>query len=210
MIPCSGVKPWTPEGTLGQRRVHWWFQLLPVCAMPVNLCALHLSADPRFAPLYSLIRDVYETADSMSEDFADKYPDLEALRLDFTQLLALPGAILLVAEEEGAYLGYVVVQPRHQAKLRHTAELHMGVHSRARGRGIGRQLLEAALQAVRETAVIELVYLMVRADNTAGIRLYARCGFESLATLARDTKIGDRYFDGMLMRCVIPALTTEA
>jgi ribosomal protein S18 acetylase RimI-like enzyme len=171
--------------------------------IPLTLHRLRALEAATLAALQELIRDLYETSDYMSEDFTDKYPTTEALRADFAQLLALPGAVLLVAAEDGALLGYVVVQPRHQAKLRHTAELHMGVHSRARGRGIGRQLLEAALRTLRAQPVIERVYLLVRADNTAGIALYARCGFTPLTVLANDTKIGRRYYDGMLMRCVI-------
>jgi RimJ/RimL family protein N-acetyltransferase len=40
--------------------------------------------------------------------------------------------------------------------------------------------------------VIEILYLTVRADNIAAIRLYERCGFEKLALLERDTQIGDK------------------
>ena len=38
------------------------------------------------------------------------------------------------------------------------------------------------------------------ADNIAAIRLYERCGFEKLARLERDTQIGDKYYDTVLMR----------
>ena len=41
---------------------------------------------------------------------------------------------------------------------------------------------------------------MVRSDNEAAIRLYRHAGFEQLAVLDRDTKIGDSYRDGILMR----------
>jgi hypothetical protein len=41
---------------------------------------------------------------------------------------------------------------------------------------------------------------MVRADHETAVALYATAGFERLATLQRDTRIGERYFDGLLMR----------
>jgi len=41
---------------------------------------------------------------------------------------------------------------------------------------------------------------MVRADNFAAVKLYQQKGFETLATLEKDTKIGTQYFDGILMR----------
>jgi ribosomal protein S18 acetylase RimI-like enzyme len=40
---------------------------------------------------------------------------------------------------------------------------------------------------------------MVRADNFAAVKLYQQKDFETLATLEKDTKIGNQYFDGILM-----------
>ena len=90
------------------------------------------------------------------------------------------------------------------------AELTMGVSPEARGLGIGRALLDAALSKLRADGVIEILYLTVRADNIAAIRLYERCGFEKLALLERDTQIGDRYYDGVLMRRFIEKEGTAA
>ena len=61
-------------------------------------------------------------------------------------------------------------------------------------------MLQAALDRVAAEPAIEIVYLMVRSDNEAAIRLYRHAGFEQLAVLDRDTKIGDSYRDGILMR----------
>ena len=58
----------------------------------------------------------------------------------------------------------------------------------------------AALEKLRAEGIIEILYLTVRADNIAAIRLYERCGFEKLARLERDTQIGDKYYDAVLMR----------
>ncbi|MFT3847496.1 MAG: N-acetyltransferase [Propionivibrio sp.] len=103
------------------------------------------------------------------------------------------------------------VEPRGPRKLRHTAELTMGVSPEARGLGIGRELLDAALDKLRTDNIIEILYLTVRADNIAAIRLYERCGFEKLTLLERDTQIGDRYYDGVLMRRFIEkAVSTSA
>jgi hypothetical protein len=53
---------------------------------------------------------------------------------------------------------------------------------------------------LRLKKTIEIVYLMVRADNFAAVKLYQQNGFETIATLEKDTKIGSQYFDGILMR----------
>jgi ribosomal protein S18 acetylase RimI-like enzyme len=76
----------------------------------------------------------------------------------------------------------------------------MGVASTARGRGIGRLLVAEALTRIATAGIVEIVYLMVRADNLKAQELYRHAGFERVATLRRDTRIDGRYHDGVLMR----------
>ncbi|HDS44522.1 MAG TPA: N-acetyltransferase [Methanomicrobia archaeon] len=64
-------------------------------------------------------------------------------------------------------------------------------------------ILQAALERASASAELEILYLMVRADNEPAIRLYKKMGFEVVAILSRDTRIGDAYFDGLLMRTFV-------
>ena len=155
---------------------------------------------PRLPELHALIADVYATSDTMSESFAERYPDPAALASELAAISCLPGALFLVAEAAGQPCGYLSVKPRRASRLRHTADLQIGVGSTQRRHGLGRRLLAEALARLAAGGVIEIVYLMVRADHGAAIALYASAGFERLATLQRDTKVGERYFDGVLMR----------
>jgi ribosomal protein S18 acetylase RimI-like enzyme len=150
--------------------------------------------------LYGLFQEIYASSDGMSELLEDKYPDTRRLEEDVEALYRLPGAVSLVVEVDGKPAGYLIIRPRAQARLRHTAELSMGVAPAARGRRLGSLMLQAALDRVAAEPAIEIVYLMVRSDNEAAIRLYRNAGFEQLAVLDRDTKIGDSYRNGILMR----------
>ncbi len=150
--------------------------------------------------VHALIREVYASSDAMSEAFEEKFPDIEAFVQQRQGWLAMPGAVALVAHEADTLLGYILLMPRQQARLSHTADLTMGVHPAARGKGVGRQLLEGALQAARAQGLLEIAYLMVRADNTAAVKLYEAAGFTRLAVLERDTRRDGRYYDGLLMR----------
>ena len=146
------------------------------------------------AALYDLIMAVYSHNDFMSQTFAERYPDIGVFEREMV------GALVLVAEENQFLLGYLMISAHLPARLRHTAELTMGVAPAAQGRGVGRRLLENAFAILRERGEIEILYLHVRADNTAAVRLYESVGFERLCVLDRDTKIGDNYFDAILMR----------
>lgn len=158
-----------------------------------------------YAPpaLYALYRDVYSSSDAMSESLDEKYPSLDAFEADIAALQRLPGAVALAAGINGKPTAYVTIRPRKPARLQHTADLNMGVASEARGKGLGRLALEAALAQATASPALEILYLMVRADNSAAIRLYETCGFETLAVLNRDIRIANRYFDGLLMRAFV-------
>jgi ribosomal protein S18 acetylase RimI-like enzyme len=150
--------------------------------------------------LYALFADVYSSSDAMSEVLQEKYPDPQSLGKDVAALKNLPGAVALAADVDRKPVAYVIVRPRKQTRLRHTADLGMGVAQSARGRGLGAFVLRAALEEIRAASVIEIIYLMVRSDNAPAIRLYRNAGFETVAVLDRDAKIGDAYFDGVLMK----------
>jgi ribosomal protein S18 acetylase RimI-like enzyme len=162
------------------------------------------SSYARTEALFALLRDVYTTPGQMSELFDEKYSSPRALVDEVARVSGRPGGLFLVAELDHRPLGYLILEPRRQARLRHTADLQLGVHSEARGRGIGAKLIETALARAAGEGVVEIVYLMVRADNLPAIGLYTRMGFDRVATLPRDTKIDGSYFDGVLMRRFMP------
>ena len=149
--------------------------------------------------IYELVNDVYTTSDWMSESFEEKFPTYASFE-QFVEELIRRGGIALIAELSGELYGYLTIMPRYQSKLRHTSELNMGVHHTARGKGIGGLLLREALRQAGEASDLEIIYLMVRSDNLGAVRLYEKMGFDHLATLKRDTKTHEGYYDGLLMR----------
>ena len=150
--------------------------------------------------LYNLIRDVYQTSGFMSDEFNEKFRSFtffETFLFDFEEM---PGAFLLVAFDDEKPAGYLSLEPKRAFRLKHTAWLNMGVSEKHRGKGIGKMLVDAAFEKIKTEKIIEIVYLMVLADNFPAVKLYEQKGFENLATLEKDTKIGNEYFDGILMR----------
>jgi ribosomal protein S18 acetylase RimI-like enzyme len=150
--------------------------------------------------VFDLIQSVYRSADTFAADFAQEYPSLAALSERLGDIRKRPGSLFLVVREGSELLGYLFIVPRMAAKLRHTADLNMGMRAEARGRGLGGALCKAAQSQLRRDRIIEIVYLMVRADNDPAIQLYKNYGFEELALLKQDTKVAERYYDGVLMR----------
>jgi ribosomal protein S18 acetylase RimI-like enzyme len=82
-----------------------------------------------------------------------------------------------VAVEDGLVLGWCDIVPKTHVTLRHVGVLGMGVAAPHRARGIGRALLQAAIEGATARG-ISRIELLVRSDNEPAIALYRRSGFE--------------------------------
>lgn len=96
----------------------------------------------------------------------------------FRRFLKQPQDILLVAEAaEGGLLGYGLLLRRRGTRL---ARLYsLVVSSKARGQGVGRQLLQA-LEDEAQAEGSRFIRLEVRTDNAGAIALYRSCGYRTL------------------------------
>ena len=82
------------------------------------------------------------------------------------------------AFDADSLVGTAALEFETREKTRHKATLiGMYVSERARGGGVGRQLVEAAQAAARTREGVHLVKLTVTEGNTAALKLYERCGF---------------------------------
>ena len=111
-------------------------------------------------------------------------------RLDrraFRRALASPTIDMLVTEADGAVLGYVQVQRRSGSTLARLTSV--AVAAEAAGRGLGRQLVEAAEAEARRHGCRRM-RLEVRADNAGARSLYERTGYRLFA------QVEDYYEDG--------------
>jgi len=68
-----------------------------------------------------------------------------------------------------------------------------------RGKGLGGLLLEGALKEITSSPGTVKVVLSVNPEQKAAVRLYKRAGFKEVGRLRRELRIGDRYFDELVM-----------
>ena len=105
-------------------------------------------------------------------------------------------------EEPGGLLGVAGFVALDGLKRRHRGILWgMYVRDAARGRGVGRKLVQAVLD--HAASLVEQVHLDVSVGNEAAIALYERCGFRRYGTTPRCMKIDGQYVDAHLMVCVL-------
>lgn len=97
-------------------------------------------------------------------------------------------------------MGIVGLAFEPREKARHKVTLFgMYVNRAYQHRGLGRQLVEAALAEAREHPHLTLIQLTVTAGNDAAFALYQRCGFIQYGLEPLAVRVGEDYFDKIHM-----------
>src|SRR5437868_7869859 len=91
------------------------------------------------------------------------------------------GFPVFVAEENGEVLGMSTIGPfRTPAAYQHTVENTVHVAARARGKGIGKLLMPAIIDAARSMN-LHAIIAGIDASNEVGLKLHKYFGFEEVA-----------------------------
>ena len=101
-----------------------------------------------------------------------------------------PGGRLLLATDDGALAGCVAVRAAHEPGICEMKRLY--VRDRFRGRGLGRALAVAAIEAGRELGYQRMV-LDTLGRMTAALALYADLGFTETAPYYPNPNADVRY-----------------
>jgi putative acetyltransferase len=110
-----------------------------------------------------------------------------------------PRALMLIAAEDGQLVGELSVRAVSSRRaVRHVATLGMSVKHAYRRKGVGKALLEAAIEWA-PSAGIKRIELYVYARNAPAIALYEACGFVVEGTRRGFIKEGDAYLDDVVM-----------
>ena len=91
------------------------------------------------------------------------------------------GLPYLVAEEAGAVLGFAYAGPfRTRAAYRYTLEDSVYVAPQAKGKGVGRAVLTAVIEACEHLGVRQLMAVIGDSGNDGSIGLHTALGFERM------------------------------
>ena len=90
----------------------------------------------------------------------------------------------LTAELDGKVVGYAYASLyRTRPAYRHTMEDSIYVHKDFGGRGIGKQLLEALIEACEKAGCRQLIAVIGDSDNHGSVKLHVACGFEMVGVM---------------------------
>lgn len=130
---------------------------------------------------------------SPGEDAPD-YPDRVRVRLARASLAT---GDVVIGAFAASLVGIIAITRDPHRKRRHKADLHgMYIMPGHRGRGLGRRLVNNALELARQIDGLEEIQLIVATHNHAAVRLYEQFGFVRAWTESRAMKVEDGYIDG--------------
>jgi L-amino acid N-acyltransferase YncA len=105
----------------------------------------------------------------------------------------------LVAERDDAVVGWAALSPASRRPCyAGLAENSVYVSDRARGQGVGRELLSRLIRDA-EAAGIWTIQTSIFPENEASLALHHRCGFRTVGTRERIAQLNGVWRDTLLM-----------
>jgi len=129
-------------------------------------------------------------------------PPMDASLQFWRTVTAGNGVHLVAVDADNRVIGWCDIVRFPLAGFDHVGRLGMGLLPDARGKGLGRRLILAAIDAARERG-FERVELDVFASNTRARVLYEHVGFVEEGVRRRARKIDGRYEDDVIMALLL-------
>jgi GNAT superfamily N-acetyltransferase len=140
------------------------------------------TAEPSDAP------DVARLLHDFNTEFADPSPGVEVLTKRLGPLIADGEMAALLGGEGPDGVAVLRFRPSYWTGARDAYLEELYVAPDKRGQGIGRALLEAAMQVARDSGAARME-LGTSEDDTAAMALYESCGFTNLERLPEGPKM---------------------
>ncbi len=140
------------------------------------------------------LRALQEHPEAFGSDYADECR--RSLAEVAERIQDLPERFILGAWQDTNLIGIVAFGQAPGQKVRHRGSIGgMYIAPAARGRGIGRTLIDALVQRARPLPYLEEITLAVTVGNAAARALYVAAGFVPAHVEKRYIKLADRYYD---------------
>jgi phosphinothricin acetyltransferase len=156
-------------------------------------------AVPEDLPSVREIYNYYVTNSTVT--FDDAPMTLRAWRTKYEHIRKAAMPFLVAESPNGQILGYALVSPwSPKAGYRYTVENSIYLGPAARGKGLGRPLLEALLERCREADIREVIAIIADQGAEASIAMHERLGFVEVGRMGRVGFKFDRWLGTITMQ----------
>ncbi|MFJ6653262.1 GNAT family N-acetyltransferase [Microbacterium sp. NPDC091313] len=154
------------------------------------------------------IREIYNYYVTNSVVTFDEKPwKIAQWREKFAHLAKLGMPFLVAESPSGQVLGYALLQPwKSKSAYRYTVENSIYLGQAAAGKGLGRALLEALIDAAQQAGIREIVAAISDKGAEASIALHERLGFVEVGRMGRVGYKFGRWLGVVYLQKSIPKL----
>ncbi|WP_277584860.1 GNAT family N-acetyltransferase [Psychrobacillus antarcticus] len=118
--------------------------------------------------------------------------------------LKVKGNYTFGAFDQYKLIGMVTLTQESSLKMKHRANIFaMYVSLAGRGKGIGKSLMELAIDQAKDSHEIEKINLCVVSSNDIAKNLYHKLGFVVFGTEEMALKVGDTYYEEHHMSLIL-------
>ncbi|CAM5194844.1 RimJ/RimL family protein N-acetyltransferase OS=Ureibacillus acetophenoni OX=614649 GN=SAMN05877842_12137 PE=4 SV=1 [Ureibacillus acetophenoni] len=148
--------------------------------------------------LINLIKEVEATSDFMLMEPGERQTSPEQQVKVMERIEKQSNATILVAEDDGKLIGYMMLIGGTAKKNQHNAYIVIGILESYRGKGVGTALFEYAEKWAIENNISRLELTTIT-ENAAGVALYKKRGFEIEGVKRNSLKINGEFVDEYYM-----------
>lgn len=159
---------------------------------------IDLAIEPLHADHFERLHDLFDAVCRERRFMAFTHAGPREQTLAYYRQIVDGGQVHFVARRGSELLGWCDVLRQFAHTRQHVGVLGMAVAASARGQGVGRRLIEAALAEALARGLTR-VELTVHVDNAVAQALYRSVGFETEGLLKRGWCLDGRYHDVWLM-----------
>lgn len=106
--------------------------------------------------------------------------------------------VILVGIIDNKIISVGFLQSFAKERIKHRANLAISVSKDYWGQKIGEKMVTALIDFAKKSN-IKVIELQVKSDNTRGIKLYEKLGFEEIGVYKKFFYINEIYYDAILM-----------
>jgi RimJ/RimL family protein N-acetyltransferase len=148
--------------------------------------------------LMNLIKEVETHSEFMLMEPGERQTSEEQQRRMIERIQKQESAVILGAENDGRLIGYMMAIGGSARRTRHSAYLVIGILKDFRGQGVGTSLFQTVEKWADKHRISRLELTAVT-QNTAGIALYQKSGFEIEGTKRNSLIINGEFHDEYYM-----------
>ncbi|WP_077330045.1 GNAT family N-acetyltransferase [Virgibacillus siamensis] len=159
--------------------------------------------EPEDASTYRKLR--LEALLNSPEAFLTSYEEAESqTEEDYRVKLQSDGVYNFGAFEGDTLIGMVALVPETKEKINHRSNVFaMYVTPASRGKGIGKKLMQSAIEYAKSLGGVEQISISVVTQNTKAKSMYYALGFVPFGTHKKAVKFGDGFLDEEYMVMVL-------